>query len=90
MAQATKSTVIEAPLIADLNHISFSGDLSDVTKTFVSVSLNIKDENGDTFRDVGVVVEDIPNLQGLLTSFQNSVLPKIVEKVEADLGVTFV
>ena len=90
MAQATKSTVIESPLITDINHISFSGDFSDILKTFVSVSLVIKDENGDKFQDVGVTVEDIPGLQGILTAFQNSVLPKIVEKVEADLGVTFV
>ena len=90
MGQAVKSTTLEEPTLVEVNHISFSGDLTDVDKTFVSVSLVIKDENGDTFQDAGVNVEDIPGLQGILTAFQNSVLPKIIEKVEEDLGVTFV
>ena len=90
MGQAVKSTTLEEPTLVEVNHITFSGDLIDVLKTIVTVSLVIKDENGDKFQDVGVAVEDIPGLQGILTAFQNAVLPKIVEKVEADLGVTFV
>lgn len=90
MGQAVKSTTLEEPTLVEVNHITFSGDLVDVSKTVVSVSLTVLDDTGNTFKDIGVLVEDIPNLQGMLTSFQNAVLPKIVEKVEANLGVTFV
>ena len=90
MPQAVKSTTLEEPTLAEVNHITFSGDLMDVTKTVVSVSLTVVDNVGGDFEDIGVLVEDIPGLQGIITAFQNSVLPKIVDKVEADLGVTFV
>lgn len=90
MPQAVKSTTLEEPTLVEVNHITFSGDLIDVTKTVVSVSLTVLDDVGNDFEDIGILVEDIPGLQGILTAFQSSVLPKIVDKVEADLGVTFV
>lgn len=90
MPQAIKSTTIIEPTMAGVNHISFGGDLTDPAKTVVSVSLTLKDDAGEEVQDLGVIVEGITNLSGLLTSFASGVLPKIIDKVEADLGITFV
>lgn len=90
MPQAIKSTTLIEPTLADVNHISFAGDLTDPAKTVVSVSLTLKDDTGAGAMDLGVPVEGITNVNGLLTSFASGILPKIIEKVEADLGITFV
>ncbi len=88
--QASLNKTIMAPSLATINHISFSGDLTDETKTFVSVSLTIKNDVEEKVQDMGVTVEDVTNLGDILTSFQNNILPQIIKKVEEELEVTFV
>ncbi len=89
MAEAIKSTTIIEPGMAEVRHITFTGDLTDAEKTVISVSLVVKDDGGDKVVDLGVNPTSIPNLNGMLTSFANSVLPKIIDEVEAELGITF-
>jgi len=90
MKQATRNSTIIEPSLATVNHITFVGDLTDETKTFISVSLTIIDDEGEKVQDMVVTIEDITNLNGILTSFQNNILPKIIEKVEQELEVKFV
>jgi len=89
MGTAVKAVQLEEPTMAEVKHLTFTGDLTDSDKTVVSVSLEVKDNFGNVYTDMGVIVEDIPNMNGFLNSFANSVLPKIVAKVEVDLGVAF-
>lgn len=91
MPQATKSTIVLQPTLVDVNHISFSGDLTDVASVFVSISATLKDGAGKKFKDIGVSIsaDEIPALSGILTAINSAIIPKMVEKTEADLGVTF-
>lgn len=91
MPQAVKSTTIIQPSLVDINHISFSGDLSDTKTVVVSISATLKDGAGKPFKDIGVSItaDEIPALSGILTAINSAIVPKMVEKVEADLGVTF-
>ncbi len=90
MPQAILSKTIMEPSLATINHITFGGDLTDKTKTFISVSLTIKDDAGEKVKDIGVTVEDVVNLGDILTSFQNDIMPKIIEEVEKELDIMFV
>lgn len=91
MPQAVKSTTIIQPSLVDINHISFSGDLTDVASVIVSMSVTLKDGAGKKFKDIGVSIpaDEIPALSGILTAIDAAIIPKMVEKTEADLGVTF-
>lgn len=91
MPRATKSTVVLQPTLVQINHISFSGDLTDVASVIVSISVTLKDEAGEPFKDIGVSITagEIPALSGILNAIDSAIVPKMVEKAEADLGVTF-
>lgn len=91
MPQATKSTIVLQPTLVEINHISFSGNLSDIDTVVVSISATLKDGAGEPFRDIGVSITagEIPALSGILNAIDSAIVPKMVEKAEADLGVTF-
>lgn len=91
MPQATKSTIVIQPTLVEINHISFSGDFSDVSKVVVSLSATLKDATGESFKDMGISIPaaDIPALSGILTAIDAAIVPKLVAAAEADLGVTF-
>lgn len=90
MPQAIKQTTIIEPTLAEVKHITFGGDLTNAGGTVVTVAFSVKDDAGEIVEEFGVVIEGINGLAGFLTSFQNAVLPKVVEKVEQELGITFV
>lgn len=90
MKQATLNNTILEPSLTEIKHITFTGDLTDINKTIVTVSLIVKDETGEKVQDLGITVSDIPNLDAILTRFQTNILPQIVKQVETDLEITFI
>jgi hypothetical protein len=91
MPQAVLVKTLDQPTMAEINHVTFTGDFTDSSKIVISVSLIVKDDTGSKVEDLGILVDDVPlsAVDQQLTQFQNVLLPKIVGKVETTLGVTF-
>jgi len=88
MPQANLTRTIQKPTAAEVHSIAFRNDEGEPG---VTIKIHLRDENGEivqTFQDV-LMEGDVPGFNGFMTSFENAIVPKLIERIEAQLGITF-
>ena len=88
MAQGTVTTIVEEPVVTDVDRVSISGDFSDTASLQVFAIIDLRDNAGGVQRRK-VDITDVPGMQGALTALINAILPRAISDLETELGTTF-